>query len=328
MTGDLESRLRAAVRAEAATADGATSMADEDASLGAIRSRVRTVRRRRRAMALAAATVAVVLAVGALPRLGGDRADVNVVGGPADREMTTSPDDSTPGTTPSTTGADAPSATGEDTGTTTSPPPDPDIIGDGFQPLWPFATRAAATTWQEAYDTGGQQPWHLDAEQTALSFTTGFLGFTEIDQITSSDIGPDEAEVGVGYTNPDGGMSTAALIHLMRYGTGDDAPWEVVGTHDTDLLLETPDYGTTARSPMTVAGYVTGVDESLRVQVRQSSSAESLGESCCLPAGGTEAPWETTVEFSGASDPAITVIASTGGHVQEVERFAITGLRS
>jgi hypothetical protein len=34
------------------------------------------------------------------------------------------------------------------------------------------------------------------------------------------------------------------------------------------------------------------------------------------------------VTFSGASDPALTVIVSTGGHVQDVERFAITGLRS
>lgn len=327
MTSDLESRLRAAVRAEAATADDATSVAAEDASLGAIRSRVRTVRRRRRAMALAAATVVVVLAVTALPRLGGERADVNAVGGPADRATTTS-DDGAPGTTPSTPATDAPPATGDDDGTTTSVPSDPDIIGDGFLPLWPFATRAEATTWQETQATDTQQAWHLDAEQTALSFTTEFLGFTEIDQVTSREIGANEAQVGVGYTNPDGGTSTSAVIHLMRYGTGDDAPWEVVGTRDTDLLLETPDYGTTAGSPMTVAGYITGVDESLRVQVRQSSSPEPLGESCCLPAGGTEAPWETTVELSGASDPAITVVASTGGHVQEVERFAITGLRS
>jgi hypothetical protein len=141
-----------------------------------------------------------------------------------------------------------------------------------------------------------------------------------------------DAWVSVGYITENGNESTAATIHLMRFGDrGDDtAPWEVVGTRDadTELLLERPDYGTTARSPMTVGGYVTGVDESLRVTVRQSSSAEPLGEACCIPAGGTESPWETEVTFSGASDPALTVIVSTGGHVQDVERFAITGLRS
>jgi hypothetical protein len=79
---------------------------------------------------------------------------------------------------------------------------------------------------------------------------------------------------------------------------------------------------------MRVAGYITGVDESLRVQVRQSSSAQPLGETAGIPAGGDNAPWTTTVSFSGATDPAITVVVSTGGHVQDVERFAITGLRS
>jgi hypothetical protein len=132
----------------------------------------------------------------------------------------------------------------------------------------------------------------------------------------------------VGYIDPDGNASTAAVVHLMRFGEGEDAPWEVVGTSDTDLQLETPDYATTARTPMRVAGYITGVDESLRVQVRQSSSAAVLGTSAPFPGGGDHAPWETTVDFSGATDPAITVVVSTGGHVQDVERFAITGLRT
>jgi hypothetical protein len=29
-----------------------------------------------------------------------------------------------------------------------------------------------------------------------------------------------------------------------------------------------------------------------------------------------------------ATDPAVTVVVFTGGHVQDVERFAITGLRT
>jgi hypothetical protein len=36
-----------------------------------------------------------------------------------------------------------------------------------------------------------------------------------------------------------------------------------------------------------------------------------------------------TVELTGrATDPAVTVVVYTGGHVQDVERFAITGLRT
>jgi hypothetical protein len=350
MTDDLESRLRDSLHAEADTADHAvppgTSGFDgrgETDSLTAIRSKVRTVRRRRNTLAALGAVAVVVAGFAGANRLAdGDdgQADVNVVDSPDNGTPTTAPDTSS--TSTPTTAADASTTTSESTSTTpttaTTATPgansgDPDILGDGFQPLWPFPTRAEAEQWQQESADTGAQPWHLDPEETALNFTQGFLGFTDITQVVgSSDIRANDAWVSVGYTTETGTEATAATIHLMRFGdSGDDtAPWEVVGTRDadTELLLERPDYGTTARSPMTVGGYITGVDESLRVTVRQSSSAEPLGESCCIPAGGTESPWETEVTFGGASDPAVTVIVSTGGHVQDVERFAITGLRS
>jgi hypothetical protein len=197
----------------------------------------------------------------------------------------------------------------------------------GYQPLWPFRTQADADAWRDQYRAQGSQPWHLDAEQTALSFTTGYLGFTEIDRVVASDIGASEAHVTVGYATDGGRTSTAANIHLVRFGSGDDAPWEVVGTADTDLTLETPRYGATVSSPITVGGHVTGVDENLVVRVHQPSSEGPIGESpCCLPAGGERMPWETTVSFAGATDPALTIVVWTGGHYQGVERFAITGV--
>jgi hypothetical protein len=192
------------------------------------------------------------------------------------------------------------------------------------QPLFPFASAAEAETWRTA--GGGSQPWHADAEATALAFTA-WLGFDEIGQVTSRDIRAAEAWVGVGYTVPSGDTATAAVIHLLRFGPAADAPWEVVGTRDTTLTLDTPRYGSTASSPLTVGGLVTGVDENLRVQVRQLSSEAPLGESCCLPAGGVQSPWSATVSYAGATDAALTVVVSTGGHLQGVEVFAITGLR-
>jgi hypothetical protein len=341
MSDDLESRLRAAVHAEADAVDRAdpTGRA-EDASLPAIRSRVRTIRRRRRVLAAAAAVAVVVVGVATLPRLGDDPADVDTFGPATGNGSTTRPadddGDDPPGVTttapPSTAATTAP---GDDQSDQTDQtdggaidPDGPDVVGDGYQPLWPFPTRAAAAEWQQAYRQGGEQPWHLDAEQTALSFTTGFLGFTDIDQITSSDIGATEAEIGVGYV--DGGRtSTAAVLHLMRWDGSEDSPWEVVGTRDTSLVLETPDYATTARSPMDVGGFITGVDEAVSVRVLQASTAEPLGQTPApVAAGGTDAPWQVRVSFAGATDPAITVVAYTGGHVQEVETFAITGLRT
>ncbi|WP_157979570.1 hypothetical protein [Kribbella monticola] len=38
-------------------------------------------------------------------------------------------------------------------------------------------------------------------------------------------------------------------------------------------------------------------------------------------------PWSARVDFSHAAGAALTVVVSTGGHLQGVERFAVTGLR-
>jgi len=196
----------------------------------------------------------------------------------------------------------------------------------GYPPLWPFSSQAEVDAWRQQHAADGTQPWHLDADATALAFTTGYLGFGEINQVVGRDVREREAWISVGY-DAGSGPSTAAIVHLVRFGPGDDAPWEAVGTRDTDLTLETPSYGSQVSSTVTVGGRITGVDENLRVQVRQPSSEAPIGEACCLPAGGEEAPWQTTVSFSGASDPALTIVVSTGGHVQGVERFAITAVR-
>jgi hypothetical protein len=197
-----------------------------------------------------------------------------------------------------------------------------------YQPLWPFASEKAAAAWQHRYRVGGQQPWHLDAEQTALSFTTGYLGFTEIDKVVSRAIRGDDARITVGYQNSDGSNSVAAVLHLVRIGGGLDAPWEVVGTNDTMLTLDKPEYGATVASPLNVSGRITGVDDSIRIDVRQLSSAVPIGTYCCVTAGGDLTPWSARVNFRGATDQvALTIVASTGGHVQGVERFTISGIR-
>jgi hypothetical protein len=206
---------------------------------------------------------------------------------------------------------------------TASPTPTASVTPFRYQPLWPFASTAAAAAWQRAYRDGGKQPWHLDAEQTALSFTTGFLGFTEINKVVSRSVQGDDARIAVGYDK-----GVAAVLHLVRIGQGSDAPWEVVGTVDTTLSLDRPRYGATVTSPLTASGLITGVDESVRLEVRQPSSTRPIGTSCCVPAGGTSRPWSARVTFKGATDPALTLVASTGGHIQSVERFAITAIRS
>ena len=244
---------------------------------------------------------------------------------PSATSGTSSPSQSSATPVPSATSATTPPAT--QAPTTPAPGGSAPAFGPGrFQPVWPFATLAAAQAWQREYRSGGHQPWHLDADQTALSFTQGYLGFRDIDRVSSHKVSGPHAHIGVAGSGPEGG--TAAVVHLVRYGTGRDAPWEVVGTDDTTFSLTMPGYGSLVRSPLLTGGRITGVDEGIRVQVRQPSSTAPLGTSCCTPAGGNDQPWKQSVSFSGARDPVLTVVATTGGHVAEVERFTITAVRT
>ncbi|MFF8846294.1 hypothetical protein ACF08N_26860 [Streptomyces sp. NPDC015127] len=232
-----------------------------------------------------------------------------------------------PRTTPPAPSAATPSATTGPTTPTQTPTGTPPLGSWSLQPVWPFATLAQAQAWERAYRSSGHQPWHRDPDQTALAFTRGYLGFEEIDRVSSRTVSGRHARIGVAPTGPETG--TAAVIHLVRFGTGPDAPWEVVGTDDTTFSLTTPAYGSLVHSPLMTGGRISGVDESIRVQVRQPSSEAPLGTSpCCTPAGGNNQPWNVKVSFSEARDPVLTVVASTGGHVADVERFTVTAVRT
>jgi hypothetical protein len=178
--------------------------------------------------------------------------------------------------------------------------------------------------WQASYQSGGHQPWHLSPVITATAFAA-FLGYTGVTQVARYTVSIGDAHVAVGIKLPDGTISTAAVIHLLRFGSGQDAPWEVVGTDDTTFTLDRPAYGTAVSSPVTAGGKITGVDESIRVTVRSLPVQGPAGTYCCRAAGGTSSPWSARVTFHVTPGAVITIAASTGGHVAAVERFAVTG---
>ena len=194
-----------------------------------------------------------------------------------------------------------------------------------YQPLWPFPNTAAAEAWRSSA-TKGTQPWHASADETALMFTQGFLGFTELDVVTSHTGSATDVHVGVGGPTEGARTSTAAIVHMVRFGPAADAPWEVVGTDDTTLSLTTPRYGASVGNTFRVGGQISGVDENIHVQVRQMTEPSLIGDRCCLPAGGEGQTWSTSVTIHDASDPVATVVAWTGGHLRSVERFAVTAV--
>jgi hypothetical protein len=195
-------------------------------------------------------------------------------------------------------------------------------------PLWPFTSVAQAQNWQTAFRSGGQQPWHLDVEQTALTFTRNHLGYTEVDRITSRAVHGADARIGVGWSSPNEATATVAVLHLIRLGAGQDAPWVVVGTDDSRLVLQRPGYGSAVTSPLRVGGVITGVDESLRIRVLAPTSSRPLGEVGGVPAGGEHTPWSATLTFSAPAGTVLTLAVSTGGHLKNVEQFAVTAVRA
>jgi hypothetical protein len=204
----------------------------------------------------------------------------------------------------------------------------PVVPAGGLVPLWPFTSVAQAEVWQASFRTGGQEPWHLDVEQTALSFTRSRLGYGEVDRVTSRSVHGADARIGVGWSVQGEATATVAVLHLIRLGAGQDAPWVVVGTDDGRLVLDRPGYGSTATSPLRIGGEITGVDESLHVKVLASTSAIPLGEVHGIPAGGEHSPWSATVDFSAPAGTLLIVAVSTGGHLKDVEQFAVTAVRA
>ncbi|WP_131785617.1 hypothetical protein [Protofrankia symbiont of Coriaria ruscifolia] len=198
-----------------------------------------------------------------------------------------------------------------------------------YQPLWPFASVADARAWQTGSSPEGHQPWHLDPAATALSFARDFLGFADIDRTLASTVTGDDARIQVGYATEGGRTGVAAVVHLARFGSGGDAPWEVVGTDDTTFSLTQPAYGASVTASLTAGGRITGIDESIHVQVRPAagSGGQVVGEYCCLPAGGQNSTWTANVKISARPGQGLVVVASTGGHLHGVERFTVTGVR-
>ena len=87
-----------------------------------------------------------------------------------------------------------------------------------------------------------------------------------------------------------GQLATAAVLHLVRFGTAPDSGWEVVGSDDTTFSLEQPAYGSTVSSPIIAGGHITGVDESIRLAVRSQAGSLVGWPAQPIPAGGRTSP--------------------------------------
>lgn len=196
-----------------------------------------------------------------------------------------------------------------------------------FQPVWPFASVADAVAWQAQARTNGSQSWRLDPAEVAVAFASQHLAYAEVNRVTSREVTSEEAWIGVAASPPEGRAVSAAVLHLARIGQGalNERPWEVVGSRDTLLTLTAPRYGATVGTTLVAGGRITGVDESLVVQVRDRDGA-LLARSRSISVGGQRTPWQVPLVLPATTAGVVTIAVSTGGHLTEVEKFAITAV--
>jgi hypothetical protein len=301
----VELRVRAALRAQASTITALPPrrpIGDDDHHQWG-----RGYRWRATLLSAAAVIVIVVgIAVGFASSRGG--------GGHAPAAATSTP----PPTTPSApTSSTAPTPTS----TSSSGSSSPITFSPGHLALWPFTSTGEELDWQSAYASSGTDAWHLDADATAIRFATDYLGFADMNTVTSREAVSGTIEIGVGFGEP--GNATAAVITLERSSTS--SPWEATGATSSALSITSPTAGAGVSSNITVSGLITGVDENIKVTVRQLGTTP-IAESCCQPAGGTNTPWSNSVAVSNAQPGVAVIVASTGGHLEAVEKFVVIGV--
>jgi len=321
----IEEELRRAIEAHVGKV---TAGADEwpEVEAGGVRARHRARVRRRVVPLLAVAAVIAATATTYALVHDSPSKDRVAVTSTSEVPVTVPPTVVSPATTGPTTSSPTTSSPTTVAATTSTVPSS--SLGSAYAPMWPFRTQQEADAWRVANQSGGHEPWHLDAGQTALSFTQGYLGFTDISTVNRVTIDATGAHVDIGIPTTPGHATSAAVIHEVRFGSGAGAPWEVVGTDDTQFSLNAPAYGATVTSPVTVGGHITGVDENISVRVLEPSAPTQLGLACCVPIGNVDTPWTLSVSYAGATDPVLTVVAVTGGHLAQFERFTVTAVRT
>lgn len=192
--------------------------------------------------------------------------------------------------------------------------------------IWPFQTSSDVSTWQQS-STGGHQPWHYDAGQTAVAFLA-FLGHPEVHQVMSVIDHGYATAVTVGQHNADSGRTTkVTVVWLKQVGTGSPQPWDVQEATASDLTIDQPSRFAHVSTPLIVSGLITGIDESITVQLVSPSTGADLNTTTPhVPAGGTNTPWETRLTLRASNDKVGILVAYTGGHVAAVERLTVTGV--
>jgi len=204
--------------------------------------------------------------------------------------------------------------------TPSSGPPASATQDDPLPVVWPLTTQRQINYWQA---NPASRPALRSPETTAKEFVLRYLGLSEA-RVDSSGVAAGTSFWVVSRLIIPGDEKTRVFIATVAVTAGyagDDGepgPFLVSRVESGDgvesLSITSPTGESPVLSPVTVRGAVTGVDESVRVEIRAHQPAGAAGylelAKAFVPAGA-EQPWETTLTFPEPPENAGAVYAST-----------------
>ena len=191
-----------------------------------------------------------------------------------------------------------------DTATTTP------IVAPDFpdQAIFPFTTATAEEGWEQDYSNGGTT-WEADPTQVATHWVQDYLDQPSVDRvIETSDDGSDRLVTLGRVLQAEGHqLFKVTTVRLTPYKHA----WVVTGATDPNdfLSITSPDPGGTVITPVTVKGPSFGVDEAVKLDVRDATSATSYG-STNVSFGNGSPPWQQSVNFNRPSSPIGVLVAT------------------
>ena len=170
----------------------------------------------------------------------------------------------------------------------------------------PSATPANAPLWPVGSTAAGD--WQRDPASTAKHFMDDYLQMPAVDQKGDVQVDSTHATVQMGRVLPSESKkyvvaTTVSLDLDKRTGL-----WWVTGASADYLSVTQPAAHDGIGSPVTLSGRITGVDESVRGEVRDADG-KVLG-SAFVGGGGQDSPWSVQVTYSGAPAAVVAWTAS------------------
>jgi hypothetical protein len=190
-------------------------------------------------------------------------------------------------------------------------------------PVWPYTSASDAASWRSSDNS----PWHLDPVGTAELFLKmhGYpIGNVVVVKNTAT--GQRSGDVTLGRTPPNGPTVAFATFQLARWGSGNDAPWEITGVTSAGATLDAPSYDATVSSPVTVRYTLDGgVEDNVTVSVYDNTAR--VGSTATVTGGGQHTTSLSLAAPAGSTGYVLVADSQNGSGVSVLQRLLVVPVR-